>query len=635
MKFTLSWLQDHLDTDWSASAIAEKLTDIGLELEELVDNQALFAPFVIARIEEVTQHPNAERLRVCTVNTGTQTHQVVCGAPNATKGLTGVFAPPDSFIPGTGLQLKTSAIRGVVSEGMLVSERELCISDAHDGIIDLGAIDVPLGTPYGAYVGLDDPVFDIAITPNRGDCLGVRGIARDLAAAGAGQLKPFAIPQIQGTYPTPIEWQRSDDIGEDCPYVTGRHVRGVKNGPSPGWMQQRLNAIGLRPISTLVDITNYVTHDLGRPLHVFDADKLSGNLVIRKAQDGEKLLALDGKTYPLTPSMTVIADDKSVQSIGGVMGGEDSGCGDATTNIFIESALFDAINVANTGRALDLQSDARYRFERGMDPSSADMGVSVATQWINRLCGGTPSHVTFAGNVPNTARSVTLRLSRLRALGGVDVPGARVTEILQSLGFSPTKITKTEITLDIPGWRTDISAEHCLVEEVLRIYGFDKVPSVSLPRDHALPTQSLTPMQQRIGILRRKMASIGLWETVTWSFIDAASCDLFGGTNPQLQLQNPIHAELAHMRPSLLPNLLSAARNNRDRAQGNLGLFEIGPVFYGTDPQDQQTQLGIMRMGKFTHKQWHGEGRDVDVFDSKRDCEIALAHCEVSVQNLL
>jgi len=639
MKFTLSWLKDHLETDEPLSRLVERLSMLGLEVEGVVDPGAALAPFRLAFVEKAEQHPNADRLRVCTVRTAEGTTQVVCGAPNAKTGMWGVFAPPGSHVPGTGVDLKVGQIRGVESRGMLVSERELGLSDDHEGIIELdpaafgGSLEI--GTPYTALLGLDDPVVEGSVTPNRGDCLGVRGIARDLAAAGLGRLKPLNAPAVPGTYDSPINWRRDLPADRDaaCPYVAGRHFRGVANGPSPTWMQQRLRAVGLRPISALVDITNYVTHDLGRPLHVFDAAKLQGDPTMRFARAGESLLALDGRTYALDETMLVIADEAGPQAIGGIMGGEPTGCGDDTTEVFLEVALFDPILVAETGRTLGIHSDARHRFERGVDPESADWGVEVAARLIAELCGGEASRTVSAGTLPQVARTVGYRPARLHSLGGVELPADRQAAYLEDLGIAVARDGE-RWGCTIPSWRPDIEGEACLVEEVLRLYGYEHLPATPLERDESLPRAVLTAPQRRASAVRAALANAGLEETVTFSFVDEPAARLFGWSDERLRVDNPISSELVIMRPGVLPTLVRAAAANADRGWGDVGLFEVGPAYRDTTPTGQDLVAGVLRAGAAVPRHWLGGARPVDAFDAKADALRVLDVCGLPTENL-
>jgi len=634
MKFTLGWLKDHLETDASLDEIVERLTALGLEVEGVEDPAAEMAAFHTARVVEATQHPDADRLRVCMVDTGTETVQVVCGAPNAREGLKGIFAPSGSYVPGTGLHLKKSKIRGVESNGMLLSERELGLSDEHSGIIELPD-DTPVGAPAAAILGLDQPVIELAITPNRGDCLGVRGVARDLAAAGVGILKPFKDMAVPGSYESPVRWQRDfpDGMGDACPMVVGRAFRDVKNGPSPKWLQDRLKAIGLRPISALVDITNYITFDLCRPLHVFDLEKISGDLTMRFARDGEEMEALDGRTYALEDGMTVIADNDGPKAIGGIMGGEESGCTDATTSLFLEVALFDPVRTAMTGRKLGILSDARYRFERGLDPQSALWGAEVAAQMILDLCGGEASELTAAGEMPNWHRRASLRPERLRSFGGADIGRAEAETILERLGFE-TGEAEGRITVSVPSWRPDIEGEHCLVEEVLRVHGFDNIAAVSLQRETALPESVLTAEQRRAGLVRRQLAGRGLLEAVTFSFMPGAQAGRFADVPETLRLANPISADLDVMRPSIVANLAAAAKRNADRGYPDVALFEVGPAWHDDTPDGHETVAAGLRHGNRSQRHWEAPLRPVDVFDAKADAFAALTAAGAPVANL-
>ncbi|WP_417827530.1 phenylalanine--tRNA ligase subunit beta [Thalassospira sp.] len=625
MKFTLNWLKQHLDTDASIEVVAEKLTDIGLEIEDVTDRAAALADIRVAHIEEAGQHPDADRLKLCRVNTGEKIIQVVCGAPNARTGLKVALAQPGAIIPIDGSKLKPGKIRGVESQGMMCSTRELCLGEDHDGIIELPE-DAEIGAPVAAVLGADDPIIEIGLTPNRPDCTGVRGIARDLAAAGIGTLKadPRQEP-VTGSFDSPIGVAISSDIAANnaVPAFYGRYIRGVKNAESPDWLKARLEAIGLRPISALVDITNLVTHDLGRPLHVFDADKLSGDINVRYATNGEKIAALDNKEYELSDTMVVIADQAKALGIGGVIGGEETGCLEETTNVFVECALFDPISIAKTGRKLQINSDARYRFERGVDPQSIAWGMEVATHLITEICGGEVSHVVQAGEVPNPRNSFDLRIDRIKELGGVAVEADRVIEILTSLGFEVSGSAPV-ITAVAPSWRPDIIGEADLVEEVLRIVGYDKIPTVPLERESSLPVPALSPMQKRVGLTRRVLASRGLYETVTWSFTDSRWAKLFGELKDGLYLANPISSDLDVMRPNALINMIAAAGRNQARGFSDLALFEVGPEFFGDQPGDQRLVAAGLRAGATTARSWTGSRRDVDVFDVKADAQALI-----------
>ncbi len=634
MKFTLSWLKDHLETDAPLAEIAERLTMLGLEVEGVEDTAAAFAAFRVGEVISADQHPDADRLQVCMVDTGDGTVQVVCGAPNARAGLKGVFAPSGAHIPGTGIDLKKTKIRGVESNGMLLSEREIGLSDEHAGIIELPE-DAVIGAPFTEIMGLDDPVVELAITPNRGDCLGVHGVARDLAAAGVGTLKPFDNTAVSGSFKSPVQWRRDfpDDGGDACPLVVGRSFRGIRNGPSPRWLQDRLKAIGLRPISALVDITNFITFDLGRPLHVFDGDKIAGDLTMRFARPGETMEALDGRTYKLEDGMTVIADTKSVCAIGGIMGGEATGCTEETTSLFLEVALFDPIRTAATGRKLGIESDARYRFERHVDPQSAHWGAEVAARMILDLCGGEASELTAAGEMPPLDRGTSLNTDRLAGFGGADIPAKEARAILDRLGFQ-SKAKGKAITVQIPSWRPDIEGEHCLIEEVLRIHGFDRIPAVPLPRENTLPPAVLNVSQRRAALAKRVLAGRGLMEAVTWSFMSSAQAVLFGADDAILHLANPISADLDAMRPSILGNLLAAAQRNADRGFSDIGLFEVGPAWRDDTPDGQDRVAAGLRHGRTGDRHWDQPPRNVDTFDAKADALAVLDACGAPVEKL-
>jgi len=635
MKFTLSWLKEHLETEASAAELAHALTMAGLEVENLSDRAKDLTPFVVARVVEAKRHPNADRLSVCLVDFGGGAPvQVVCGAPNARTGMKGVFAPAGSYIPGTKLDLKKGTIRGVDSNGMLLSERELGLSDAHEGIVDLPG-DAPVGKPYAQYAGLDDPLFELKLTPNRADCLGVQGIARDLAALGLGKLVGKAPAKIPGKFKSPIEVELAlpAEHANACPLFVGRYIRGIKNGQSPAWLKRRLEAVGLRPISALVDITNYTTIDSDRPLHVFDADKVKGGIRVRFCKPGETLAALNGKTYELADGMTGICDHARVLGLGGIIGGEESGCTEATANVFVESAFFDPKRTAATGRKLMIDSDARQRFERGIDPEFTVPGMELATRLILDLCGGEPSDVVIAGKVPAWKRTVHLRQSRIGSLGGVDVPAARSESILKSLGFGVAR-AGDGFDVEPPSWRPDAEGEADLVEEVLRINGFDNIPPVSMPAPAVTPEPALTLAQRRAGLVKRALAARGIMEAVTWSFMGKAQAALFGGGQPALTLANPISAELDQMRPSILPNLLLAAQRNADRGFPDLALFEVGPAYAGDAPEGQSLHATVVRRGQSGPRHWDAKPRLVDAFDAKADALAVLAVCGVPLGNL-
>ncbi len=630
MKFSLKWLEQELETDAGPREIADELTMIGLELEGLDDPADKLKDFVVGHVEDARPHPDADRLQVCRVNNGTETFEVVCGAPNARTGMKGVFAPEGSYIPGIDMVLKKSKIRGVTSNGMLLSEREIGLSDEHEGIIELGDDAVP-GAPAAEALGMSDPVFDIGITPNRGDCLGVRGIARDLAAAGIGTLKPLLIEPVEGKFESPIKvhLDLDDETISACPYFVGRYFRGVRNGPSPDWLQQKLLAIGLRPISALVDITNLLTMAYGRPLHVFDADKVHGDIHVRLSRKGEKILALDGKEYELDDEMTVIADEKEAEALGGVMGGEPSGCTGETVNVFLESAYFDPVRTAATGRKLNLTSDARYRFERGIDPDFVLDGAELASKLLLDLCGGEASDIVIAGEKPDVSRSYPLRKHRVKELGGVEVSEEETVRILNALGFNVTD-NGDAWECDVPSWRHDVVGEADLVEEVARIHGFDNIPAVSLVRETNLPSPAVSLSQARRARARRALAARGLTESVTFSFLPRKHADLFGGVPETVNLVNPISADLDVMRPSLLPNLIDAARRNADKGFGDVALYEVGPQFAGENPEDQAVAAAGVRAGLTGPRDWAGGSREVDAFDAKADVMAVFEQLGVS-----
>ena len=626
MKFTLAWLKEHLDTEATLDQIVEGLIGVGLEVETIEDKSKALKPFTVAYVKEARPHPNADRLRVCDVLTRSGLVQVVCGAPNAKTGMKAIFAPPGAYIPGTDMTLEKGVIRGVESNGMLVSERELMISTEHDGIIELDK-NAPIGALAADVLGLADPMIYIKVTPNRPDALGLHGIARDLAAKGLGTLKPIKLPSIKPTFRSPIGVSLIFEGGDEtpCPLFVGRYIRGVKNGPSPKWLQARLKAIGLRPISALVDITNYITFGYGRPLHVFDADKIKGSLHARLARRGEYLRALDGKTYWLDQTMTVIADERHPEALGGIMGGESSGCSERTVNVFLESAYFDALRTAATGRKLGVQSDARYRFERGVDPAFTQTGAELGTQMILELCGGEPSELVIAGRVPDTSRSYTLRRGRVASLGGVQVSEARQKEILTALGFGV--IDKTDgLLCAVPSWRPDVRGEADLVEEVCRIYGLDNIPFAEMPRLSAIAKPVLNPLQRRMIQARRTLAARGLNEAVTWSFLPEAHAKLFnnGQRNRDLVLANPISSELSDMRPSLLPNLVAATGRNMARGFQDIALFEVGQAYAGDKPEDETLRAAGVRRGDVVPRNWQTGKRAVDIFTAKADALAVL-----------
>ncbi len=640
MKFTLSWLKEHLETDATLDEICARLTMIGLEVED-VDDKAAFKPFVIAKVLSAEKHPQADRLKVLMVDTGSGAPiQVVCGAPNARAGLVGAFAAPGTYVPGIDVTLAVGNIRGVESRGMMCSEKELEISDSHDGIIDLPE-DAPVGTSFASYAGLDDPMIEINLTPNRPDCTGVYGIARDLAASGLGTLKPRGTPSfaVEGETTTGLRIDLDDT--RLCPGFALRLVRGVKNGPSPKWMQQRLLAIGLRPISALVDITNYMTFDQGRPMHVFDAAKVKGNLVVRRARDGETVLALDEREYKLNPSNVVISDDNGVESIGGIMGGEHSGCDENTTDVLIESALWDPMNIAKSGRSLGIITDARYRFERGVDPEYMVPGLERTTELVLASCGGTAAKARVEGYKGYEAKVVDFPLSEVKRLTGLEVSAEESKSILTKLGFSVSG-SGERVSVAVPSWRPDVDGKADLVEEIMRIHGVDNIKPQPLSSHAAVNGKILTTLQIRTRTAKRALASRGMLEAVTWSFISEDQAKLFGGGADALKLANPIASDMSDMRPSLLPGLLSAAQRNADKGYGDVAIFEVSGTYENDTPAGQRRVAGGIRRGTATlagaGRMWSnaakGGGKPVDVFDAKADALAVIEACGLPMGNI-
>jgi phenylalanyl-tRNA synthetase beta chain len=630
MKTTLSWLKTHLDTEVPSDEIVERLVMLGHDVEGVDDRAAALTGFVVGRVVSAEQHPNADRLRVCVVDNGAEQIQVVCGAPNARAGMKGVFGRAGVRIPKTGAVLTESAIRGVPSRGMLMSAYELALSDDHEGIIELPQ-DAPLGADYAGLLGLDDPVIDLKVTPNRADCLGVRGIARDLAAAGVGKLKALDTTPVEGRFTSPIAIHIEDRTA--CPLFLGRHIRGLTNAASPRWLRDRLEAIGLRPISALVDITNFLTFDLNRPLHVFDAGKLKGDLTVRFARPGERMLALNGREYELDPEVTAIADENGVQSLGGVIGGEPTGCTETTTEVFVEAALFDPVRTAATGRRLEIQSDARYRFERGLDPAFVSPGLEIATRLILELCGGEPSEIVVAGAEPEWRRDYRLRPDRPRTLGGLDVPPDQSRTILEALGCT---VAEAEGGLKVtpPPWRGDIVGEADLVEEVVRVVGYEQIPPVPLPRETTLSRPAMEPARRRAELVRRTLAARGLTEAVTYSFMPSRWAELFGGAKPELRLVNPISADLDAMRPSILPALVDAARRNADRGFPDVALFEVGPLYRDDTPEGQVQAASGLRAGSLGPRHWRDRAGEPDLYTAKADALAALAAAGAPIDNI-
>ena len=637
MKFTLSWLKEHLDTSASLTDIEEALTRVGLEVEGVENPGEKLNGFRVAKVLTAERHPQADKLQVLTVDTGEQVLQVVCGAPNARAGLVGVLGTPGAVVPANGMALKVAAVRGVESNGMMCSTRELELGEDHDGIIELPA-DAPVGTAFADYADLNDPVFDISITPNRQDCMGVRGIARDLAAAGLGTLKPLDAEPAQGEGAGP---EVKIEAPEGCPAYYGQTVSGVTNGASPEWMQRRLKAIGQRPISALVDITNYVMIDLGRPLHVYDKTKLSGALTVRKAKAGEQVLALNEKTYTLDETITVIADENGVHDIGGIMGGEDTGVSETTTDVVIECAYFDPEHIARAGQKLMLTSDARSRFERGVDPQFLEDGIAIATRLVTQLCGGKASEVTRAGTLPKVGVTTGYDPKLAETLGGLAVPAARQVEILESLGFivqpldgngDPVELADgfDALRVTAPSWRRDVDGPADLVEEVIRIEGIDNVPSTPLSRVPGVAKPTATPEQKIERKLRRNAAARGLNEAVTWSFVSEAEAAPFGGG--AWTLANPISEDMKVMRPSLLPGLLGAAERNLKRGATSVRLFELGRRYLS---DGERVTLGVLLAGAQTPRGWQGgKAQAFTAFDAKAEAVALLEAAGAPVANL-
>lgn len=624
MKFTLSWLKHHLETDASVDLIAETLTDLGLEVEGVENPAERLADFTIGYVESAEKHPDADKLRVCQVQTKDGLTQIICGAPNARAGITVVIASPGTYVPGIDTTIGVGKIRGIESHGMMCSEREMELSEEHVGIIELPSGTV--GQTFTDWLAQNqpervDPVIEIAITPNRPDALGVYGIARDLAARGLGTLKPLTVDPVPASFTADLSVSIDDDTRDGCPVFCGRLIRGVKNGPSPAWLQTQLRAIGLRPISFLVDVTNWFTYDLNRPLHVFDADKVQGNLRVHRAKGGETIVALDDKTYTLQAGQIAISDDHGVESIAGIMGGDVTGCTDETVNVFVESANWDPIQIAYTGRALKINSDARYRFERGIDPAFTPEGLEHAVRMIVDHAGGEASELIIAGAVPDTSRAYRLDAQRLISLVGMDIPESTQRQTLTALGF------RLEGDMaHVPSWRPDVQGDADLVEEVARIASLTKLQGKPMPRmDAGVPKPILTAGQQRQQSARRTMAALGYNECVTYSFVDAQAATLFGGGDDATMLENPISSELSHMRPNLLPGLLRAAARNQARGFMDMALFEVGAGFHGGEPGEQHNLITGVLIGKTASKDVHGTSRAVDLYDAKADAEYVLA----------
>lgn len=624
MKFTLSWLKDHLETEASLDLILEALTDLGLEVEGVENPGERLAAFTIGKVVSAEKHPDADKLKLCQVDTANGPTQIVCGAPNAREGITVVIASPGTYVPGIDTTIQIGKIRGVESHGMMCSEREMELSEEHDGIIELPSGEV--GQRFTDWLAENapekiDPVIEIAITPNRPDALGVRGIARDLAARGLGTLKPIPFDKVPAEGPAGIAVSIDDDTRDGCPVFAGRVIRGVKNGPSPDWLAQRLNQIGLRPINFLVDVTNFFTYDLNRPLHVFDMAKVKGDLRIHRATGGEGLTALDDKEYTLPAGTMVISDATGPESIAGIMGGAATGCDEGTTDVFVESAYWEPVQIAYAGRALKITSDARYRFERGIDPAFTLEGLERAVRMITDHAGGTASEPVVAGEAPDIARTYKLDTDRVQSLVGMQIDPDVQRQTLEALGF------RMEGDMaHVPSWRPDVQGSADLVEEVARIASLANLKPTPMPRPRpGVPAPVLTPMQARERMARRSAAALGYNECVTYSFIDAGSAALFGGGTDATRLENPISADMSHMRPALLPGLLQAAARNQARGVTDMALFELGAAFHGGKPGEQHTLLSGILIGRTEPRDVHGGSRPVDIYDAKADAEALLA----------
>ena len=638
MKFTLSWLKDHLDTKLELKEIIEKLTNIGLEVESITDKSKELELFTVAKVLKAEKHPNADRLKVCMVETNKGKFQVICGAPNAREGMKGIFAPEGSYIPGTGIKLKKTDIRGVSSAGMLLSEKELGISEDHEGIIEVD-ISYKVGESFSKIFGLDDPIIEIGITPNRSDCLSVRGIARDLAATGFGKLRDLEVVykggKVQDNFESPIKWKIDlNKFKLYCPAVAGIYFKNVKNQSSPDWLKKRLIAIGLRPISALVDITNYITFDLGRPLHVFDADKINGDLKMRLAKKNENIKALDGKLYNLSEEMVVIADNNQSHAIGGVMGGEESSCSEKTTNVFLEIALFDPINIAKTGRKLNLQSDARYRFERGIDPYSIEWGIDIAIKLIIKLCGGESSKITLAGDYKFPPKIIEYNFSKVKNLGGTEIDIDIQKTILNRLGFELNNKTTNKSLIKVPSHRPDIVGEADLVQEILTIHVYDNIKPIKVVRNQYDNLRPLNLKQLTSYQSKRLIASRGYFEVVTWSFMSSKYAKYFNYYKNILKIDNPISNDLDVMRPSIIPNLLDSIQKNQGRLLNNAGIFEVGPQYENFKKEGQHNMASGIKYGTVYFDNWNEEKRFIDVFDIKSDIFNLLSSFGISIEKL-
>ncbi|MDZ4692449.1 phenylalanine--tRNA ligase subunit beta [Terricaulis sp.] len=630
MKFTLSWLKEHLATEASIDAIVETMTMTGLEVEGVENAGEKLKPFTVARIISAAKHPNADKLQVCQVETVQGKLEIVCGAPNARAGLVTAFAPIGTTIPSSGITLEARPVRGVVSNGMLCSGAELELDTDADGILELDA-DLKVGTPLAEALGLNDPVIDIEVTPNRPDWLGVAGIARDLAAAGVGKQTTKPVLPVPGRYPSPQKV--ATEAPEACPMFAGRFIRGVKNGPSPAWLQQRLRAIGQKPISALVDITNLITHDRSRPLHVYDAAKLSGVVRARMGREGESFKALNGNVYNVTPAMCVIADDERVLGLGGIIGGEYSGVSETTTDILVECALFDPTMIHQAGRALTLTTDAQYRFARGVDSAFVIPGIELATRLILDLCGGEPSELVIAGKEPEPPKPITFDPDRVRKLAGIDVKPTRVRAVLKDLGFETSAEGEgKKLIVQPPTWRRDVEGSADLVEEVARIEGFDKLPTNPPPRAAGFRPPPASVGESRTRLARRAAASQGYNEAITWSFCSRAQAQAFGGGGEEMLVANPIASDLDCMRPTALPQLLVAAQRNADRGFDDARLFEAGPAYANTNDSGQQRSLTAVWRAR-PPRHWRAAPQP-DIFDVKRDVLFVLEALGAPVASL-
>ena len=632
MKFTLGWLKDHLDTSSDLETIANILTNIGLEIESLEDPSEIYKDFTVAKVLRAEPHPDADRLKVCEVKTINGIFQVVCGAPNARSGMLGIFAPENSFIPGISLHLKRSKIRGVESYGMLVSEREMGLSDNHESIIEVDS-SLKIGEKFSQLFNLDDPIIEVNITPNRPDCLSVRGIARDLAAAGLGKLKQLKVTKIPGNYKSPKQWKKdfSKNDSHICPGVAGRYFKNVKNCESPQWLQLRLKAIGLRPISALVDITNYITNDLGRPLHVYDGDKLNGDLTMRLAKENEKCLTLDEIEYKCSADMVVISDDIKLHGIGGVMGGLDSGCNLDTKNVFLEVALFDPISITKTGRKLNIQSDARYRFERGIDSESINWGVDVASKMILDICGGECSDIVSTEIHKIDQKIIQFNIEKVKSIGGIDIPINDQVKILSDLEFTVKKINELKLEVMVPTFRPDIDGEYDLVEEIIRIYGFENIPVQEISQISS-QKEILNSGLKSFYRAKRLIANKGYLETVTWSFMDEKIANYI--SKDTIKIENPISSDLGVMRPSAYPNLLQAINANKARMYFRGKIFEVGPNFDNLIENKQINVATAIGYGLVNEENWSSTKRNINVYDIKGDLFSILIALNIPIDNL-